>query len=176
MKKQHGFTSFEFYLAVIIIGVIVLVGIQRYFRLAEQTQRLSFEIVAQHFSASVYSLHAQWILARQKQAQADLVLVDSVAIEFTPEGWPLAAAAEISTDQLVSVRGCLALWQTLLQNPPAISFEGGDAYGSRAYHLSLTPDAKCHFEFISDHPNDYYFDYSPQTGQVAMHSPPVAAK
>ena len=52
MKKTLGFTSFEFYFVLSVIGIIVLVAMQRYVYLAEETKRLSFEVVAKHFNAS----------------------------------------------------------------------------------------------------------------------------
>ncbi len=190
MKNSRGFSSFEFYFAVSIIGIIMLFGIQRYLKLAEETRRFAFEVLAQHFNTSVYNLHAYWTLEQSRSGQAGMVVVQGMMIYFSDTGWPIAAVQtpeEKSTqDQspqnqspqklhtpAVSLSSCRSLWFALLQNPAALSFEGGDAYGSRPYHLSLTANRQCRFEFLGDKPGSYYFDYSPVTGQINLHLPPI---
>lgn len=185
MKNVRGFSSFEFYFVVSIIGIVALFGIQRYLKLAEETRRFAFEVLAQHFNTSVYNLHAYWTLEQSRSGQTAVVPVQGMLIYFSESGWPIAALqsnadqseAEAAPQKLrvpaVSLITCRSLWFGLLQNPASLSYDGGDAYGSRAYHLSLTPDRNCRFEFISDKPGTYYFDYSPSTGQVNLHLPPI---
>lgn len=185
MKRSLGFSSFEFYFVVSIIGIIVLFGIQRYLKLAEETRRFAFEVLAQHFNTSVYNLHAYWTLEQSRSGQTDTVTVQGMTIYFSDTGWPIAAmqtpggdnGQDASPQKLrapaVSLASCRSLWFALLQNPAALSYEGGDAYGSRPYHLSLTANRQCRFEFLDDKPGTYYFDYSPQTGQISLHIPPI---
>lgn len=185
MKDARGFSSFEFYFTVSIIGIVVLFGIQRYLKLAEETRRFAFEVLAQHFNTSVYNLHAYWTLEQNRSGQAMVVPVQGMMIYFSDTGWPIAAI-QPSEDQnrqeqspqkmrapAVTLASCRSLWFGLLQNPAALSYEGGDAYGSRAYHLSLTADRHCRFEFLGDKPGAYYFDYSPLMGQMNLHLPPI---
>ena len=174
MKKNLGFTSFEFYFVMSIIGLILVVGIQRYFRLAEETQRLSFEILAQNFNASVYNHRARWIMAQQAPEKIYKISVENSVIQFSLQGWPIAVVADEAKYEKVNVSTCLSLWNAFLQNPPAISFAGGDFYGSRQYHLSVTPDSKCHFELVTPEPKGFYFEYSPASGQVKTYTLPMA--
>ena len=176
MKKMLGFTSFEFYFVMSVIGIIVLVAMQRYLQLAEETKRLSFEVVAKHFNASVYNHHARWIMAQQ-QIKTFRLEVDGLDIQFSPQGWPLAANNNTKVSD-VSLVSCLSLWNNLLQNPPSISYEGGDPYGSRAYHLEVLhlevlPERSCRFEMVTERPSEFYFDYMPFSGKVIFHSPPI---
>lgn len=170
MKKSLGFSSFEFYFVVSVIGLILIVGIQRYFRLAEETQRLSFEILANNFSAVVYNHRARWLMAQQSPEKIKQLEIDNTIVQFSAQGWPLAVDGASSEQPSIST--CLSLWNGFLQNPPAISFVGGEPYGSRQYHLSLTPDGKCHFESVR--PKGFYFDYSPVSGQVKIYTLPIA--
>lgn len=173
MKKNLGFTSFEFYFVMSIIGIIVLVAMQRYLQLAEETRRLSFEVVAKHFNASVYNHHARWIMAQQ-QTKTFRLDVDGLDIQFSLQGWPLAVITNKSQTSGVSVASCLSLWNNLLQNPPSISYDGGDPYGSRIYHLSLSHEANtCRFELITEHSEEFYFEYAPLSGSVTFHTPPI---
>jgi len=185
MKNSRGFSSFEFYFVVSIIGVIVLFGIQRYVKLAEETRRFAFEVLAQHFNTSVYNLHAYWTLEQSRSGRTDVVPVQGMMIYFSDTGWPIAALPVAEGDNIqnpspqklrapaVSLASCRSLWFGLLQNPAALSYEGGDAYGSRPYHLSLTANRQCRFEFLGDKPGAYFFDYSPITGQINLHLPPI---
>ena len=172
MKKNLGFTSFEFYFVMSVIGIIVLVAMQRYVQLAEETRRLSFEVVAKHFNAAVYNNHARWIVAQQHTKTFRLKL-DGVDIQFSPQGWPLAVLTNEPMVAGVSVNSCLSLWQSLLQNPPSISYYGGDPYGSRHYHLSLSLENACRFELITEQPGQFYFEYAPYFGKVLFFTPPI---
>lgn len=172
MKKSLGFTSFEFYFVVAAIGLVLIVGIQRYYRLAEETQRLSFEILAQNFSAAVYNHRVRWIMAQQAPEKNYQIVVDNTIIQFSPQGWPIAVVTNPSKVSQATLSGCLSLWNAFLQNPPAISFSGGDPYGSRAYHASVTREGKCHFELIAPS-KGFYFEYSPLSGQVNTYTLPI---
>lgn len=172
MKKNIGFTSFEFYFVMAAIGLVVLVGIQRYFRLAEDTQKFSFELLAQHFSTSVYNMHSEWILLQQASDHKKIAMINGNTFRFTDDGWPLGFSKSVVNDEVV-LAGCRDLWLSLLQNPEPISFYGGDPYGSRRYNLLLTQDHNCRFEMLTQKPQEYYFDYSPKTGQLLIHIPVI---
>lgn len=169
MKKMLGFTSFEFYFVMSVIGIIALVAMQRYLQLAGETKRLGFEVVAKHFNASVYNYHARWIMA-QSQASTHQLQVDGFNILFSTEGWPLAIMTGEPLKYEVSTNSCLGLWHNLLQNPPSISSEGED-YGTHAYHLSLPQAGTCRFEMVSEPRGTFYFEYAPVSGHVIFYMP-----
>jgi len=172
MKKMRGFTSFEFYFVMSVISIIILVAAQRYFQLAEETKRLSFEVIAKNFNAAVYNHHARWIVAQQ-QTKAFQLNVDVLKIQFTPQGWPVAIAAGEPLSPEVSAASCLSLWNNLLESPPAISYEGSEAHGSRAFHLSVVNEGTCRYELATDPSGEFYFDYLPFSGQVLLRAPPT---
>jgi len=172
MKKTLGFTSFEFYFVMSIIGILVLIATQRYLQLAEETKRLTFEAVAKNFNAAVYNHHARWIMAQQ-QAKTFQLNVDGLDIQFSPHGWPLAVLTKEPLAAGVSVNSCLSLWNSLLQNPPSISYYDGGPYGSRRYHLSLSLENACRFELITEQPGEFYFEYAPYFGRVLFFTPPI---
>lgn len=174
MKKSLGFSSFEFYFVMSVIGLILIVGIQRYFKLAEEAQRFSFEILAQNFSAAVYNHRIRWIIAQQTPEKNNQISIENLLIQFTSQGWPIAVGTtRQSIGEQVTLTGCVSLWNAFLQNPPAISFLGGDPYGSRPYHVDLTPEGKCHFELVMPESKSFYFEYSPLSGQVKTYTVPI---
>src|SRR6478735_3402307 len=99
MKKNLGFSSFEFYFVVSAIGLILLLGIQRYYKLAEETQRLSFEILAQNFSAAVYSHRARWIINQQSSQSQSQLVTENRVVQFSSQGWPMSVDLNESISQ-----------------------------------------------------------------------------
>lgn len=174
MKKNLGFTSFEFYFVISVIGLVLLVAIQHYFRLAEETRRLSFEILAKNFSAVVYNYHSHWILEQQSQQKNDQIVVDSLTVQFSPQGWPIAINSNQFDYKKVSPPACLSLWNTFLQNPPPLSFSADDSHESYFYRVILTPEGKCRYELVARKSKGFYFEYSPMTGQVKTGNLPIA--
>lgn len=173
MKKTLGFTSFEFYFVMSVIGIIVLIATQRYLQLAEDTRRFSFEVIAKHFSTAVYSHHARWIMA-QSQTSSRQLNIDGIHVLFSSDGWPIAivAGGRLASEE-VSIASCLSLWNNLLQNPPLISVEGYAPYGSSAYHLSLSQTASCRYELVAEQPGEFYFEYAPVSGLMIFHTPAI---
>jgi hypothetical protein len=173
MKKKAGFSSFEFYFVMVVIGLIMLIGLQRYLQMAEDVKRFSFEVLARHFNTSVYNFHTQWFLAKAKGEPKNPITLEGVDVQFSDTGWPLSVQKNGVILSSTSITSCYQLWMTLLQNPQPISFDGGDAYGSRAYHLSLSPEGFCRYQLVTDIKDEYYFDYSSMTGQIIIHTPVI---
>ncbi|GGY67906.1 hypothetical protein GCM10011613_10150 [Cellvibrio zantedeschiae] len=173
MKKNLGFSSFEFYFVISVIGLIMIFGIQRYYKLAEETQQLSFEVLAQNFSASVYSHHARWLLAQQSSNITSQLIIENNIVQFSRQGWPIAVVTEGSSVKPNEIASCLSLWNNFLQNPPAIS-AGDNSSEVRKYHLATTREGKCRFEFLTPDAGTFFFEYSPESGQVKTQIRPIA--
>lgn len=173
MKKNIGFSSFEFYFVMVVIGLIMLIGLQRYFQMAEDVKRFSFEVLAQRFNTAVYNFHTQWILAQADGERKNTLKLEGVDVQFSDKGWPLSVQKNGVVISSTSITTCYQLWMTLLQNPAPISFPGGDAYGSRVYHLSLSTEGLCRYQLVTDIKEEYYFDYSSMTGQIIIHTPVI---
>lgn len=168
MRKNLGFTRFEFYFVVAAIGLILAVGMQRYLQLAEETKRLNFEVVAKNFTAAVYNHHARWIMAQQHQVKTSTLLIDGIEIQFSLQGWPESITTKGTSEKPDPVTKCLSLWNNLLQNAPPISYNDRSKKDAFIYHLSLTTEGNCRFELITNNPLEYYFDYAPTIGKVTV--------
>ncbi len=167
--NKQGFTSFEFYFVMVVISLLVVVGIQRYLQLAEQIQRFSFETLAKNFSTSVTNAHSQWFIRHQEQSNENIVDLAGVNIQMSEQGWPMSVVG-ISSVQVSSLQSCHQLWMHLLQDAKPISYDGGDAFGSHPYHLSLSEEGKCRYQLIVDKSIQVFFDYFQDTGQVVIHN------
>jgi|GEM_PF-621479 len=182
MRKDLGFSRFEFYFVISAIGIITLVALQRYMVLLEDTERFSFEINAKNFSTVVYSHHARWLMSQRGSSEYAPMNIDGVDILFSPTGWPVAVfeknlVAEVdekNIDSEVSISSCLSLWRQFLQNPPPISFKGGDAYGAHSYHLAVPEVGVCRYEFVNE--NALFVEYKPASGEFVFHKRPSIPK
>lgn len=166
MEQNRGFSSFEFYFVVVVLGVVLLFGIHRYNKLAAETHRLSFEVLAQNFSAAVYAHHVRWIISQQTQESNAPLEIEYKKIQFSPDGWPIGADIKDFTSSKITLPGCLSLWAAFLQNAPAISVKVPGLQGSSAYQVTLTDEANCRYEWAAPDHHKFYFEYSPATGAV----------
>ncbi len=169
MKKYFGFASVEFYLVIALIGLVATIVIHRYMNLVAQTTRLSVEIVAQHFTTSVYNLHAQWLLLRNHEIQSAQVSTYNSAIQFSAQGWPLRLASVTRKENLVSLDDCVDLWRALLKNPPSIESSLNFVSDRPQYQASLSSDGVCRYRYSANSSFAFYFDYSPLTGQIRLY-------
>ncbi|MFO1388073.1 hypothetical protein [Cellvibrio sp.] len=169
MKKSLGFSSFEFYFVMSIIGVILLVGFHRYNRLADETRRLSFEVLAQNFSAAVQSQHAHWIISQQRIGSDSLLDVENRRVQFSPDGWPIGVDLADYGSAQITLSGCFSLWVAFLQNAPAISVRGANPPPKESYRLALSNDGQCRYIWTLAE-QELHFDYSPVTGVVKINN------
>lgn len=180
MTAGRGFRVFEFLVVSVIIGVLVLVAINRYEALGRETRRLGFELLAHNFTAAVAGVRAHWFI----QGQPKVTSVDGEQILMSTTGWPSGIVTRAATRALVTQRAntnlnanqkqveiCWQLWETLLQNPSPTTLEGQQQRGEQRYHISWVENEFCRYELVTKRLNSHYFDYSPKTGQVLLHVP-----
>jgi len=175
MKKNLGFTRFEFYFVISVIGIITTIALQRYLVLANETRLFSAEMMARNFTAVIYNYHASWIMMQQNTPNASLLSVDGVNIQFSEKGWPISALAEKKIVDEISISSCLSLWQHFLENPPLISFVKSD-YGTQLYHLSLPNPDTCRYELVNSSSGEIFVDYKPGSGEVVVNKQPLISK
>lgn len=166
MKKNLGFSSFEFYFVVSVIGLILIVGFQRYYALLDETRRLSFEVLAQNFSAAVYSQRAHWIVAQQTNGPKLQLEIDGLQVQFSEEGWPQSVDVHGPVEQVPPISKCLSLWIHFLQNAPLMSVEMSSRQDAPYYFLSVTQNNSCRYHWVDKNQNGFYFEYSPSTGII----------
>jgi hypothetical protein len=169
MKRSMGFSRFEFYVVLSVVSVVALFGIQRYSDIAKEAQRFGFEALAQNFSATVYNYRSRWILDQQRDK--NVLEVDGSLVQFSMQGWPLAVLSNENVYAGVTLSSCASLWKTFLQNPPTLSYKGSQASGTATYHLVINSENLCRFERTVSESPGFYFEYSPVSGEVSIHTP-----
>lgn len=184
---------YEFFIVAVVIGLVMLVGIDRYLELGRETRRIGFELLAHHFATAVAGVRVQWLLnkthARNRGETNSHVELNGFRFYMSEGGWPAQVVHdeekkdsednrqkdEQQEDEQQEVQltaaDCLKLWQALLQNPPQASVEGMQARGSQRYHIRLLEDGICRYERVFKGVNNIYFDYASSNGQVTINGP-----
>lgn len=175
---------FEWLLLGTVIGVILTLAANFYARMANDVQRLSFEVAAEHFKTAVSGVRGYYYVYRGKPEVEEGVLLhavlpgfelsserqeaDSVRVYLNASGWPAStinrAAAE---DGVVTAEECRQLWQAFLVRPPATTTELREA--EQADYRVSTPRAdSCRYQRLKPPFQGSYFDYSLKNGQVSV--------
>lgn len=179
---------YEFFFVTVIIGLIMLVGIDRYLELGRETRRIGFELLAHHFTTAVAGVRVQWLLKKSHIGthigthsgsysgahvrENHYVDLDGFRFYINENGWPVKVVEdEEELEAQLTATDCLKLWQALLQNPPQASMEGREKNGSRRYHVRLVEQSRCRYELVLKGSAAMYFDYASANGQVIINGP-----
>ena len=178
--------SFEWWILFCVIGVVVIVAVGFYTRMVGDVQRLSFELAAQHFETAVSGARAQWYIARSRGESAAAVKLygnltararnesaqgqNPVRVYLNGEGWPVNTQDSAGArDGRQTREECLQLWQGLLREPPSASFDDS-GQSNTAYRIEVTEEGDCRYRHLIGGKGRQYFDYSPRSGQIKVHS------
>lgn len=167
MKNSRGFSSFEFYFVMAVIGLVLLAGIHAYNTLAKEAQRLSFEALAHNFSAAVYGERIRWIISQPNPDSPLILEGEGRDLFFSQTGWPIAVDRKNLAAE-VSVAGCASLWYAFLPKAPALDGTADQLGGTSAYSVVLTPHHTCRYEWQTPHQGRFHFEYVPHTGETKI--------
>ncbi|MCJ8295374.1 MAG: type II secretion system GspH family protein [Colwellia sp.] len=131
VKAQQGFTLIELVIVVVILGFLAVTAIPKFLDLTEQAKQANIEGMAGGFATGVSLARAQWEAeARPNDGgtpKKNFVDYDGTTVYLTVEdttttpkirpGYILGTA---ETSTLADV-ACLAVWDSLLQQPPQIT-------------------------------------------------------
>ncbi|WP_347330945.1 hypothetical protein [Marinimicrobium locisalis] len=181
---------FEWLLLIIVIGVIVMMAVGVYTRMAADVQKLSFKLAAQNFETAVSGVRAQWYV-QQSQGNVDYTVsvyeqlpiapgegqgTRPVTVYLNRQGWPVnTASTATAQDGTLETWECMELWSGLFYGAPSIRSEGQESSGNAVYSVSsvvVEGDQACRYRHLVDGPIRQYFDYLPRHGSVTVNSSP----
>ncbi len=142
-KAQQGFTLIELVVVVVILGFLAVTAIPKFLDLTEQAKQANIEGMAGGFATGVSLARAQWEAeARPNDGgtpKKNFVDYDGTTVYLTVEdttttpkirpGYILGTA---ESSALADV-ACLAVWDSLLQQPPQITGDIAVLNGSSQY-------------------------------------------
>lgn len=167
MIQTYHQGRFEFFVAVIVIAIIALAGLGRYALMAEDARILRLEIISHHFMTGAANARVQYLvhsLTSKKDAQKPFEVAGQLFF-YSDQGWPVTTVGSVGKNHQLGDKDCYHLWQSFLQNPPAISL-GKKVNASHEFHVFAHANS-CQFGY-SD--GTTYFDYYPLDGRLIFAS------
>lgn len=165
MSPAYHHERFEFYVAMIVVAIIVVVAIGRYSFITDDAKILRMEVLSNNFMSGAANTRAQYFIknAANKNPVSQPLNIAGKKIYFSADGWPASLSGPITQDYQVTDDDCYTFWQLFLQNPAPIT-KGMDT-NSDNYYRSFALIDLCRYETV-----DYiaHFDYYPMDGRVVF--------
>jgi len=134
-KHQRGFTLIELVVVIVMIGFLAVNAIPKFIDLTVQAKQANIEGMAGGFATGVSLVRSQWESeARPKDTSGiNLVSYDGTTVYLTSEDSATTPAirpgyivgtsstAGINSNKTMVVADCIAVWDSLLQQPPKVA-------------------------------------------------------
>lgn len=185
VSNQTGFTLIELVIVVVILGFLAATAIPKFVDLTEQAKQANIEGMAGGFATGVSLARSQWEAeARPKDTNdVNMVNYDGTVVYLTSEdrttsptispGYIVGtnSSAGINSKSM-SIDDCISVWNSLLQQPPAIASSVTDINADSSYRYLANvsgggSSTLCHYhlkETLARDSNGAYIAPSPLTG------------
>lgn len=177
VSKNKGFTLIELVIVVVILGFLAATAIPKFIDLTEQAKQANIEGMAGGFATGVSLARSQWEAeARPKDSSGiNLVDYDGTTVYLTSEDSGSISPGYIvgtesthginGADQGLDVTDCIAIWNSLLQQPPTVASSVSDINGDDSYRYLASIDSSgastlCYYHLKESLTRDNTGDYS----------------
>ncbi len=163
MNTYHN-GRFEWFVVAIVIAIIAIVALSRYWFMAEDARILRMEILAHRFVTASANARIEFLVsglaAKGDPAQRYITIANRV-VYFSAQAWPVAVSGPVVEGFSLTEEDCAQLWELLLQNPAALS--RSTQLNESAEYQVYAGDLVCRFELVN---SNAFFDYYPMDGRM----------
>lgn len=163
MNTYHN-GRFEWFVVAIVIAILTLVALSRYWFMAEDARILRMQILAHRFVTAAANARIEFLVSdsvsKGDPAQRYLTIANR-AVYFSAQAWPVAVSGPVIDGFSLQEEDCAQLWVLLMQNPAALS-RTSQPDNNAEYQL-YTGDLVCRFELVN---GTAFFDYYPIDGRM----------
>ncbi len=163
MNTYHN-GRFEWFVVAIVIAIITIVALSRYWFMAEDARILRMEILAHRFVTASANARIEFLVsglaAKGDPAQRYITITNRV-VYFSAQAWPVAVSGPVVEGFSLTEEDCAQLWELLLQNPAALS--RSTQLNESAEYQVYAGDLVCRFELVN---SNAFFDYYPMDGRM----------
>ncbi|OZY84635.1 hypothetical protein CBP51_15785 [Cellvibrio mixtus] len=164
MIRTYNNGRFEWFVVAIVIALISLSALGRYWFMAEDARIVRMEMLAHRFVTAAANARVEFLVSglssSHSAARKQIRIMDQV-VYFSTQGWPVGVSGPVVDGYSVTEEDCAQLWNLLLQNPAPISRPAQPDTGAE-YQLNVG-DRVCRFQLAS---GKAFFDYYPIEGRM----------
>jgi len=105
---QKGFTLIELVTVIVLLGVLTAIALPKFIDLTDDAQIAISKALRGNLQSALKMVQ----LKAELQNKPDSLVINGNTVHLTTVGWPYSQSAD--------AQGCIELWNSLLESPPAI--------------------------------------------------------
>ena len=162
-----GFSLFELTIVIIVIAILSMVAIKKFFKPVSDAQFRVVSFQANTFARSIEHIHA---LGSVQNARV-VDLKNGLYVYMNTHGWPVATASVAKTMRnKASKEGCESLWSDLFRYARERNNNESE-FAQEKFEISLINGRFCRYKLTRKQEGLFFFDYDVVTGNIDIASP-----
>ncbi len=158
---------FEFSLVIVIVGILLIVGVNYYIKPIPESQK---SIISLH--AGIFSRMVVNIAAFARSSNASEFTLNGHTIYLNKHNYPANTDAKRSpsVNNQTSIE-CQQLWNAFFNAAPSSALGNAEHVEKTRYIITYHPPTICRYQLARKQEGTYYFDYDIRTGAVTLSDP-----
>jgi len=146
-QSSQGFTLVELVVVILILGILSATALPKFMNVNAEAHKAAVAGAGGGLGAGVSLAHAQWVANGSKTGATDL---DDLAgfgdgtTDVNDKGWPTGTSTG-ANNTISSDADCVALWTSVMQNPPTVA-----ASGTTTDYTAALASTTCTYTYVAD--------------------------
>ena len=155
-QKINGFTLIELIATMVIVGILAVAAIPRFFSYTQDAQAASLKATVGSFTAAVHLIHAGWIAGGAHSGVNSVLGEGNYTVYLTDTGWPVGFN---NARNDINAGLCSTNFNGIMVNPPSITADVGQK-DTHDYFASVDAGATICTYTLNNTNDTMYFTYN----------------